>query len=140
MISVERCEVCNKEGNRPIGLSAPPGWLYLEARDGDDPGAVIMVYACDKLCAEQLWLVGPGPRLDEDRAVVERLDLEDRCTYLGGLLARAHAILEIEQLAPTLRKHIEDAMQWGGSRPQSTQLHGVKQNDDANSEKGERSK
>ena len=63
-----RCDHCGKAGRRPRFYAAPDGWLFLEAKDSrasDPEQATIFVYACSKECADNLWQIGRGPRLEQ---------------------------------------------------------------------------
>jgi len=59
-----RCENCGKRGRRPRFRYAPKGWLYLEAKDDEDPETAIVVMVCSRECATAMWCIGPGPRID----------------------------------------------------------------------------
>ena len=60
------CDACRKEGLRPRMHPAPDNWLYLEAKDDEDPENPIIVLACSVACALELWQEGPGPRWPPD--------------------------------------------------------------------------
>lgn len=59
-----RCDHCKKPGRRPRFRYAPAGWLYLEAKDDENPRGSVIVWACSVKCAQAQWKPGPGGRID----------------------------------------------------------------------------
>ena len=67
MSEYAKCECCDNTGRRRRYRYAPEGWLFMEAKDDENPEATIVVSVCSEACALQLWHRQgvAGPRLDE---------------------------------------------------------------------------
>lgn len=55
-----KCDLCESVGRRRMGCYAPEGWLWFETIDEDDPANSLIVFACSRYCATNIWKPGPG--------------------------------------------------------------------------------
>lgn len=64
-----KCEACGALGRRHFMRLAPENWLFLEAKDDEDPKNTLIIAVCSKDCAGSMWKTGPGPRLDAEETL-----------------------------------------------------------------------